>query len=168
MRSKNFFKRLLKEAGFFFLALALISWLINTWRAPKLNDIKLPKLEGKSVQGEEIERLIIRSEPLLIHFWGTWCPVCRLEASNIDIVAKHYRVISIAVNSGSNTQVRRWLTKRNLNFPVLNDPDAKLARRFNIDIFPTTLIYDSQGKLKFIETGYSSTAGLLLRMKLAK
>jgi len=107
-------------------------------------------------------------KPLLIEFWGTWCPVCRQQAPNIDRVARKYPVLTVAVNSGSNAKIRQYLAKEGVNYPVLNDPYGQLAARFKVTVYPTVFIYDSHGKLKFTEVGYTTTAGMLARMKMAE
>ncbi|ADV46189.1 protein disulfide oxidoreductase [Nitratifractor salsuginis] len=168
IKSKAFWKRLLKEAVIFLLFLMLFSVILNHWRAPKLDDTRLPHLSGKTLEGQNVSTLLKKGQPVLIHFWGSWCPICRREASNIDVVAQNYPVLTIAVNSGLDEEVRQWLEKRNLHYPVLNDPYGTLAQRFHITTFPTSLIYDSKGELKFVETGYTTTAGLMARMKLAE
>jgi thioredoxin-related protein len=60
------------------------------------------------------------------------------------------------------------MKKHQLHFKVLNDYDGSWAKRFNVTVFPTTFIYDSSGELRFSEVGYTTTAGLLARMKLVE
>ncbi len=161
-------KRLLREAVIFALLLFLVSTALNYWRAPKLDSDTLPHIKSTLIDGSLFDSKTKTPKPLLINFWGTWCPVCAQEASNIESVSKHYRVLTIAVNSGTKEDIKQWLQQKGVTYPVLNDSSGKWAERFKISIYPTTFIYDSEGKLKFTETGYSTTAGLLARMKLAE
>jgi thiol-disulfide isomerase/thioredoxin len=161
-------RKFVKELLFFLAAFALISWGINAWRAPELPETTLPLLRGKTLQGVPLSRLHQEGAPFLIHFWGTWCPVCRQEASNIERIAKSFPLLTIAVRSGGDEELRRWMRERGLRYPVLNDPEGRLASRFGIGIYPTTLIYDGKGKLRFAETGYTTTLGLWLRLQWAK
>jgi len=71
---------------------------------------------------------------------GDWCPICKQEISNIDEVAKKYKLISVAVNSGSSREIKEWLKSRNLKFPTINDQNGSIAKKLNITTFPTTLI----------------------------
>ena len=54
--------------------------------------------------------------------------------------------------------------RKKVFFKVVNDEYSDFAYRFNIKVFPTTLIYDKDKNLKFSEVGYTSTFGLYLRM----
>ncbi len=168
MRGK-FWSVLRKAIGYFILFL-LLSWLINYWRAPSVNNTEqtIPSLTGLTLQGKPVPSLLKPGTPLVLHFWGTWCPVCRLEASNFNRIATRYRLLSIAVQSGSDKDVKAWMKKHDIRYPVLNDPAGTLAKRFGVTVFPTTFIYGSDGKLKSIETGYTSTLGLLIRLNLAQ
>ena len=157
-------KELLIGGAIIFAITLLVNWL----RAPQPPDTEIPALEGVTLRGVPVNKVIVRGAPLMIHFWGTWCPVCRQEADNIGRVARHYPVLTVAVNSGSAAEIESWMKRKGVDYPVLNDPSGNLARRFNVEIFPTTFIYDSGGKLKFVETGYSTTLGLLARMKMAE
>ena len=104
------------------------------------------------------------NKPLLIHFWATWCPTCKLEASNIDFLSKHFEVITVAVKSGSDADVHKFMQEHNYHFKVFNDSNAVLASEFHIAGFPTTFIYNKEHTLSFSEVGYSSTLTLYLKM----
>lgn len=104
------------------------------------------------------------TKPLLVHFWATWCPICKVEAPNIQELSKTYNVLTISSDSGDNANVSAYLKNEKLDFKVLNDENYVLAKKFNIKVYPTTLIYDRNNKLTFSEVGYTSTLGLKLRM----
>jgi len=160
--------RILREVIVFAVIIFIVSTALNYYRAPKLDSNTLPQIQAALIDGTSFDTVTLRGKPLLINFWGTWCPVCTQEADNIAALSRRYTVLTIAVNSGSNADITQWLEKKEVNYPVLNDAGGRWASRFKVSIYPTTFIYDSQGKLKFTETGYSTTAGLLARMKLAE
>jgi thiol-disulfide isomerase/thioredoxin len=110
--------------------------------------------------------IVPNDKPVLIHFWATWCPTCKLEASNIEKISKDYEVITIAVQSGTKEEIEKYLDEHKLSFKVVNDKDGYYSQMFNIKAFPSTFIYDKNKNLKFSEVGYTSTAGLYARMML--
>jgi thiol-disulfide isomerase/thioredoxin len=107
---------------------------------------------------------VAKNKPLLIHFWATWCPICDIEASNIEFISKHFEVLTIAVQSSSKMELETYLQQNNLSFKVVNDYDGAIAKQFNISVYPTTFIYDKDKNLISSEVGYTSTVGLYLRM----
>ena len=166
--SKYSIKSFIREVVIFVSVLFVASYALNLYRAPKLDSDTLPHIKAKLIDGTIFDSSTIGDRPLLINFWGTWCPVCAQEASNIESVSKSYRVITVAVNSGSDDKIKEWMKDKGVSYPVINDSRGSLAESFKVSIYPTIFIYDSRGKLKFTETGYSTTAGLLARMRMAK
>ena len=104
------------------------------------------------------------TKPVLVHFWATWCPTCKLEASNIDTISDSFQVLTIAVKSGSNQDINKFLKENELNFKVVNDNSGMIANEYNLAAYPTTFIYDKNREVVFSEVGYTSTFGLYLRM----
>jgi peroxiredoxin len=91
-----------------------------------------------------------------------------MEAPNIQHVSEKYEVLSIAVQSGSIENIKAKMKKEGVNYRVLEDPKGVLSRQFKVSAFPTDFIYGSDGKLYSTDVGYTTTAGLLARMKLSE
>ena len=150
-----------------FLGIALIFILTNIIsyvRQPTLDSSQLPEIDVRLIDGSLFRP--IKGKPLVIHFWATWCPTCKFEAANIERVSQSHEVLSIAVNSGSVDDIKTYMKQNKLSFNVLGDPDGVWAKKFKVQAYPTTFIYDAQARLKFTEVGYTSTAGLLARLAL--
>lgn len=162
-RNTSKIKSTLKEITIALVLLFILSNIISYIRAPELGSSQLPQIEAKLVDGSTFQ--VEEGKPLLIHFWATSCPACKLEAPNIETVSKEYEVLSIAVNSGSDEKVKAYMQEHGLSFKVLNDADGTWAREFKIEVYPTTFIYDAKGELRFTEVGYTTTAGLFARLE---
>jgi len=168
MKKRTKLLRIFKEVLIGLLLLFLFSLALNWYRAPKAIENPLSRIKGTTLQGEDVQSYLRLGEPLMIHFWGTWCPICAQEASNIEFVARRYPVITVAVQSGDKEKILEWMKAHGVHYPVLDDPDGSLAKRFGVSIFPTTFILGPDAQVKFVESGYTTTAGLLARMKLAE
>jgi len=157
------FKSILKELLIAAVLLLIVTNVVSYLRQPELSSTHLPKIEAKLLDGSAYE--VKEGKSLVVHFWATWCPTCKLEASNIQTLSEHYEVLTIAVNSGEDAKVDAYLKERDLSFKVINDKEGTWAQKFNVEAYPTTFIYDAKGELRFTEVGYTSTAGLLARLK---
>ncbi|MGK0255697.1 MAG: thiol-disulfide isomerase/thioredoxin [Arcobacteraceae bacterium] len=159
---KDKIKKYFKEGVIFIVMITIGMNAISYYRSGDLNKDRL-QIESFKLLDDTLYT-VSKDKPLLIHFWATWCPTCKFEAANIERISKDYDVISIAVQSGSKKKIQAYLDTNNLSFKVVNDEDGYYSKKFNIQVFPTTLIYDKNKKLKFSEVGYTSTAGLYSRM----
>ena len=113
-----------------------------------------------------------------VHAWQTRDlpagPAMPLEGALLDgrpckasSEAQDHQVFSIAMQSGEDTAVREHMRQRQLSFPVINDAEGVLARRWGIRGVPTSFILDGTGHIRFVEVGYTTEAGLRLRLALA-
>ncbi len=162
---KEKIRKYLKECIIIVLMLIIAMNGISYYKALDLNKGRLDintftLLDGKTYN-------IPKDKPILIHFWASWCPICKLEATNIEKISKEYEVITIAVQSGSKEEIQKYLKDNKLTFKVVNDEDGFYSQKFNIKGFPTTFIYNKDKKLRFSEVGYTSTIGLYIRMLLS-
>jgi len=157
-------KRIVKELILGGIVLFIFSNIISYMRQPTLDSNTLPALNVRLLDGSVYESK--KNKPLVVHLWATWCPTCKLEASNIEHISKAYEVLSIAVNSGSDEEIKKYMHEKKLTFNVLNDRHGTWAKRFKVEAYPTTFIYDAKGVLRFTEVGYTTTAGMLARLKM--
>ncbi|MDX2464435.1 MAG: redoxin domain-containing protein, partial [Porticoccus sp.] len=74
---------------------------------------------------------------------------------------------TVAMNSGTNLEVKKYLDERELNFPVIVDEYGEIAKRFGVQGVPTNFVIDSHGNIDFTEVGYTTSLGLRLRLWLA-
>ena len=163
---KKRIKKYLKEIIVFIVILGIAMNAISYYRSLDLNKDKLQIETFKLI--DDNDYTIKTNKPLIIHFWATWCPTCKFEAPNIEKISKDYEVVTIAVQSGTKSEIKEYLKDNNLSFKVVNDKDGLFSSKFNIKVFPTTLIYSKDQNLEFSEVGYTTTIGLYSRMKLIK
>jgi len=166
MTQKWNFKTIAKEIAIAAIFLFILTNIISYIRKPELTSNMLPQLEAQLLDGSLYS--VKKGKPLVLHFWGTWCPTCQLEIGNIEHTSKEYEVLTIAVNSGEDSKLTNYLNEKGLTFRVVNDNRGEWAKKFNVVAYPTTFIYDGKGELKFTEVGYTTTAGLLARLALIK
>lgn len=162
------FKKIIKEIGSTLLILFVVSMGLNYIRKPdtsnQLVDIEALDIYSKKISLTKLEK----DAPTIVHFWATWCPTCKLEAPNIEALRDSCNVVSVAVNSGSDEELKAFMKERGFNYKVINDNDGSLAKKFGVEVYPTTFIYDSNGSLKFSEVGYSTTMGLKARIAMIR
>lgn len=127
-----------------------------------------PALAGTTLTGTPYVLADAAERPVLVHFWATWCSICRLEQGSIDALARDYPVITVAMQSGAESEVQRHLTEQGLSFAVINDPSGEIAKRWGVHAVPASFIVDAGNRVKFVEVGYTTDAGLRARLFMAR
>ena len=102
--------------------------------------------------------------PFLVHFWATWCPICRLEQDSIASIAADRPVITVATTSGDSGELADYLAEHGLEMPVLMDEDGTIARAWGVNGVPSSFVIDTAGRIRHAGTGYSTEVGLRLRL----
>ncbi len=94
--------------------------------------------------------------PVVVNFWGTWCPPCRREIPDLVMLYNEYKpkgieIVSIAVRDTPD-KVRDYAAKAGMDWEMLlldmTDRDAleALAKEFKLSgSVPVTIFYDAQG-----------------------
>lgn len=126
-----------------------------------------PAVAGVTLDGRPVSLAQWRGRPVLVHFWATWCPVCRLEQGSIQDIARGHAIITVATQSGDAAKVRAWLRDQGLRMPVLLDEDGSMATAWGARGVPASFIVDGRGRIRFVEFGYTTEWGLRLRLWLA-
>jgi len=159
-------RRWLRRAAEALVLLVLILG-IRAWQQSGTASGPAPALAGELLDGKPVALAAFAGQPVLVHFWATWCPICRAEQGSIDALARDAPVITVAMQSGSREEVVQFLRKEALSFPVLNDPDGVLAAQWGVRAVPASFIVDGAGQIRFLEIGYTTGVGLRLRLWLA-
>ena len=117
-------------------------------------NFQLPNLGGQSVSLSDFQ-----GKPVLINFWASWCPPCRIEMPYIQEVFEEWSgqgLVVLAINIGeSSSKVKEFMENHALSFPVLLDMQGKVAEQYNVLIWgiPTTFFIDKDGIIQAIRVG---------------
>lgn len=127
----------------------------------------VPELEWLAANGTPMTLEQMRGRPTLVYFWATWCPVCKVEKLAMDGLVRDYQMVTVAMQSGSEDEVKDWLAKEGLAWPLVADADGSIARKWGVMGVPAFFILDARGESRFVSRGLTSPWGLRLRLWLA-
>jgi thiol-disulfide isomerase/thioredoxin len=157
-------RRWAREGLILLVLLAGLMLAMDLWRAPQsppaFDSAPLHTLDGQTVTLGQLSA----ERPLLVYFWASWCGVCRFTTPDVArLKAEGGNVITIALRSGSEQEVARWLTRKGVEFPVVNDADGRISRSWQIGITPTLVVVD-KGKVVSTTSGWTSYWGMKMRL----
>lgn len=121
---------------------------------------RAPEIELSKLQGGKVKLSSLRGHPVVVTFWGTWCPPCRDEFPELDALYRKHRDAGLevlAVNQRdqelSTKDVQAFVDEFAVTFPVLLDPRGRSRRNFRLIALPTTVFIDSGGIIREVHSG---------------
>ena len=149
--------------------LVLIIAAAGLWQTRSHVSGPAPAFSLQSIAGQTVSLESLKGKPVLLAFWAPWCGVCKTESRNFSWVKRlagdRVHVISVASSWEQLSEVQEYVAQQEVDYPVLLDVD-QLSTRFKVEAFPTVYFLDGEGRVKRSAVGYTTTAGLLLRLLL--
>jgi thiol-disulfide isomerase/thioredoxin len=156
-----------------FAAFVIIFCLTNVAFAvelgTKVNDFELADLKGNKVKPSDYKGKIV-----VINFWASWCPPCKGEMPDFDLLDKELKkkndVILLAVNMTdgkreTKSKVETFIKENNYGMRVLLDTEGQAAKLYDIKWLPTTVVLDRKGILHWQVLGETTKEAVLKAIK---
>lgn len=118
-----------------------------------------PDFTLQTLDGQTIQLRALRGQAVVLNFWTTWCPPCRLEMPTLEKVAEEYRgqgVVILGVNStiqDAVVDVENFVQEFGITFPILLDPQGSATRSYEIRALPTTFFIGADGVIHHVSVG---------------
>lgn len=133
----------------------------------KLNDAHAAKVAEKgqmapdftltSPSGKQVTLSQFRGKPVVLNFWATWCPPCKLEMPTIEklsqeAAAKGFVLLTVNQEEDGGT-VQNFLQQNKYDFPVVLDTSGQVSQTYQVSGIPTSVFIDAKGIIRDIHTG---------------
>ncbi|HKR15235.1 MAG TPA: redoxin domain-containing protein [Pyrinomonadaceae bacterium] len=121
-----------------------------------------PDFSFTSSEGEHVALDELKGKVILLDFWGTWCPPCVESIPELRNLHKKYSkepsFMLLGISSDGDEEVWREFTAKNkMIWPQYRDKDRKIQRTFGVRAFPTYILIDHEGIVRFQSVGMSWT-----------
>ena len=113
---------------------------------------KAPVWELMNEAGELVKSSDFAGQPLIIHFWATWCPYCKKLQPGLDTLYKKYadqglQMIAISFWEDEGATPQASLDERGHSFKTVVEGDHVARQLFGVKGTPTTVFIDKAGNI---------------------
>ncbi len=119
-----------------------------------------PDFSLTSLQAEYIASEDLRGKVVLVDFWGTWCAPCVEAVPALARLHKRFskeQFMVLSVSSDHDEQKwREFIDKYGMDWPQYLDRDGKLQRAFGVGAWPTYILIDEEGIIRYQLTGWGT------------
>jgi len=129
-------------------------------RRPAPSEVTVTTFEGERVRLGQL-----RGRVVLVNFWATWCPPCRLEMPGFQDVYEEYRdrgftILGLTTESAPRAEIQSFLDEHGVTYPVAR-ASAEDERAFGgVTALPTSFLVDRRGRIRHTVRGFFAEAAL--------
>jgi peroxiredoxin len=155
--------------GLWILVIGLLAWRFGPQVGAALGiggtNLPAPDFAVETLDGDSLRLSELRGQVVLVNFWATWCPPCRLEMPGFQDVWEDYRdrgvtIVGLSVDRGVRSDVARWVRQREITYPIAFPTGATVRAYGGANVLPTSLLIDRDGRIVHRVEGFYAEPAL--------
>lgn len=141
-----------------FCALLALSFGACAKNKSAKKEVEAPEFTLTLKNGEEVSLKSFKGKALLLHFWATWCPPCRMELPMLQELYEKIRenesVDMLCVcTSDRESSFKNFLLDYGYTFKSALDETGEVASSYNALGLPTSVLINPDGKIEKVHVG---------------
>ncbi|HEV7163808.1 MAG TPA: TlpA disulfide reductase family protein [Gammaproteobacteria bacterium] len=151
-------------------AVTVIAWFVPLYADRQLEQHQItevsypaPEIHLSDLDGKPVDLQQLRGKVVVMDFWASWCGPCLQEMPALDAMVKHYAgsaevaIYAIASNQDETPEIIDGFVKSNhYVIDTAYDTDGKAAVAFHVLTFPTLVIIDANGTVRYSHNGFNT------------
>jgi len=104
--------------------------------------------QWQNEKGEDVQLSSFKGEPVILHFWASWCPPCRTEMPAMDAWVKAHsdvKVVMISLDYDLDG-AQAFYQQKKITAP-LHIATQRETLKLGVRGLPTTIIIDAKGNI---------------------
>jgi len=116
-----------------------------------------PDFSFMTFQKQDVSNASLRGKVVLVDFWGTWCPPCResvpaLRNLNKKYAGRAFQLVSVSSDDDEDVW-KTFIKAERMDWPQYIDLPGEVLHAFKVDSFPTFVVLDKDGVIRFRQSG---------------
>lgn len=114
--------------------------------------IEAPDFNLLTLDGQKVKLSDYRGKAVLLNFWATWCPPCKVEMPWFADLQKQYAkdglvVLGVAMDDSEPSQIAKFASELGVNYTVLLGTDKVSDDYGDVQYLPTTFFIGRNGAI---------------------
>lgn len=110
----------------------------------------------------------LRGKAVLVNFWASWCPPCRVEAPALQAAWERYQdkdVVFLGVNiQDKEKDARAFIKEFGITYPNGRDPSRRVSIDYGTWGIPETFFLDRGGRITYKHVGAVSQGIIIAKV----
>ncbi len=166
--------RRLVDVGLWVFVVALLLWRFGPQIGAAVGlgtgNRPAPDFAVRTLDGDSLRLASLRGNVVLVNFWATWCPPCRLEMPGFQNVWEDYRdrgfvVVGLSTDRGVPGDVERYIRRRGITYPIALASGAVVNAYGGANVLPTSVLIDREGRMAYRVEGFYAEPALRAAVK---
>lgn len=124
---------------------------------------KAPNFSLTTTDGKTVTLADYKGKVVIVDFWDTWCPPCRMEIPHFIELTTQYRskgfeMLGVALGREGKDTVVNFIKQNKINYTNAYSTNEFLNAYGPIDGIPTTFVIDQNGQIYKTYVGYRDKA----------
>jgi cytochrome c biogenesis protein CcmG, thiol:disulfide interchange protein DsbE len=123
----------------------------NAAASPLLNK-PAPNFSLRTLDDRTLSLAALRGRPVVLNFWASWCPSCKIEHAALRDAWRRYRTSVQFVGvlfQDTRESARQYMVQHGGQWPSGQDPDQRVAIDYGVAGPPETYFVDRRGIVRF-------------------
>src|SRR5271167_2328521 len=123
-----------------------------------VHNVPAPDFELATLDGRKVKLSDFRGKAVLLNFWATWCPPCKVEMPWFEDLQKQYAqdglvVLGVAMDDTAPATIAKFASDLGVNYEVLLGTDKVSDDYGDVQYLPTTFYIGRDGAIVDKMTG---------------
>lgn len=117
----------------------------------------ISSFSARDINGNKIKLKDLLGKVVVLNFWFIGCPPCRMEIPELNKIVLQYandpNVVFVAIALDYKSDIKKYIKDNPFLYQIVDD-GRMYADLYKIRSYPTNVILDKEGKVRFHTFGY--------------
>lgn len=117
----------------------------------------IASFSAHDINGNKIKLKDLLGKVVVLNFWFIGCPPCRMEIPELNKIALQFandpNIVFVAIALDYKSDIKKFIKDNPFEYHIVDD-GRMYADLYKIRSYPTNVILDKEGKVRFHTSGY--------------